>query len=358
MHLKAFEAVALSNFLHLLAFGLATARLAGRDVLFGVTIDPRKIHGTTARQFRRHWDIGVFSLCALYAAVFFIGHASGSVGSQIVALMVVISGLILLFMVLHRQALPYHAAGRLTSHELPPEPYAKNLPLMLEALPAALICGSLITTAWMYDSDLSQRLPTRFDWYGAPIEWAEKTGWTMFRPLLEASLFYAWMTALGVFLSTRLRLGYVNPRTWQLRRRYLIALVWIVYLLKTTWVFRMIFQQLVVLSIGKGLATALGPLHPLLDVTMLVGVLLGSLSLSRTVRLTRDALDLQADSAALAPTIVRTARRRFFQAYRNEPAVFIERRLGVLPSGNWGNPRLWLLLIVMAAWLIVMVSQA
>jgi hypothetical protein len=115
-----------------------------------------------------------------------------------------------------------------------------------------LIVGSLITTAWLFHSELTDRLPVRFAWTGAPRAWAEPTWWTMFRPLLEALLLYAWMTALGLWLSGRLRLGYVTPRTWQLRRRYLISLVWIVYLLKITWIFRLCFQQLVELSIGKG----------------------------------------------------------------------------------------------------------
>jgi hypothetical protein len=45
MELKAFEAVALSNVLHLLVFGLATARLPGRDVLFGVAVEAQNSGG-------------------------------------------------------------------------------------------------------------------------------------------------------------------------------------------------------------------------------------------------------------------------------------------------------------------------
>jgi uncharacterized membrane protein len=298
-------------------------------IWFGVTVAPGYSDGSEARRVLQRFRIAIWIL-ALAAAGLAVLCAPAQVPWALAAAVALeIGGALTAFAYAHRQTLP---------HAVRPNPVrSASLTDAPESLPggifAALVPFAILAAAAVYlylNWDLiPQRFPVHWNVLGAPDRWADRSWRSVLAPLLLAAVHAGFMLliAFGILrASPRGRVAANVAANAQFRRvmlQFLVAAVW-----------------------GMSLTLAAVALAPrsrnsleILPLLLLLGLF--ALAIPFLVRLVRIGRSFRGGGDGTPDQCWKLGFLYFNPA---DPAIFVEKRLGIGYTCNFGNQAAWLFL--------------
>jgi uncharacterized membrane protein len=300
------------------------------DIWFGVTVAPGYTDGPEARAVLHRFRIAIW-LLALAAVILAALAASTYLPWALpVAMTLEIGGALAAFVHARRQTLP---------RAVRPGPRSASLTSAPEGFPggiaAALVPFVILGAAALYlaiNWDLiPRRIPVHWDFLGAPDRWAERSWQSVFAPLLLGAIHTGLMLliALGILrASPRGRVAANAAATAQFRRamlQFLVAAIWGMSLL--------LAASALIPRSQNSLAGL--PLILILGLLALgVAFIWRIISINRTIASGGDG------------TPDECWKLGFFYFNPADPAIFVEKRLGIGYTCNFGNRTAWLALVL------------
>jgi uncharacterized membrane protein len=307
------------------------------DLWFGVTVSPDFSDTPHAqlvlRRYRRWvWLLTVVAVACVLAAGARQASVLMAAGPIIQAV-----GAAAAFAVVRRGVLPF-AAQSPAVRSAPLEPTREGLPggIVSILVPLAMLAATALYlhAEW---SEIPARFPAHWNIDGTPDRWADRSWRAVYGPLLTGVLVISFMFLVAeaiVHRSPRGRIAGTEAWTARFRRANLMLLIAAVWVVTAA----ICFMSVLPLLTGGGEPVLIAGLVPL--------VLIASLApfFVQLVRLTRDrtsASDGTPDKCwKLGQIYINT----------NDPALVVEKRLGMGYTLNFGNQALWW--VVMAAVLV------
>ena len=293
------------------------------ELFFGVTVDPEIRNTDDARQILRRYRVAVWVSALLAGAVGLVLHR------PLVALILYVICICCALMASHRSALT-HAASRSTTIEVDLSAPQEQIPggLMTGFLPLIVLLG-LGLWAVSHLDQLPTRLPVHWGFNG-PDRWVVTSSRAIIVLLVEHAvicLFFI-VVALGVLHWSR-RISVSGPAATserQFRRRTVFLLLAVEYFTVVPPMISLLHGPAITMQIWS--VALLGTITAFLIVLMRAGQ--GGARLAATGR---------------SPIGDRTADARWIGGLlyynRTDPAVFVEKRMGIGWTVNFGNPWVW-----------------
>jgi uncharacterized membrane protein len=309
-------------------------RFTRPDLFFGVTVDPEFRNTNEARRILRRYRIALWSSAIAVGTLDLVMHRPG------VALILYVIGICCAQVASHRSAL-IHAASRSTTIEVDLSAPQEHIPggLLAALLPLIVLLGLGLWVVPHVDQ-LPSRLPVHWGFSG-PNRWVITSSRTIIALLAQRAFICLLLiaSALGVLHWSR-RISISGPSAAserQFRRRTVLLILTAEYF------------------------TILPPIFGLLQAPALA---MKVWSVARIVTIAAFVLSLMhaGQGGALAgtgrgPIGDRTADARWIGGllYFNptDPAVLVERRMGIGWTMNFGNPWSWVSLMAVAVIVVI-----
>jgi uncharacterized membrane protein len=300
-------------------------------IWFGVTVAPGYQDGPEARTVLHSYRIAIWLLALAAITVTAFGPPAIFPWAFPVAMTLEIGGALAAFAYARRQTLPHGVrATPLRTASLVSAP--ERLP---GGIAAALVPFAVLTAAALYLYLNWNRIPERFPVHwgidGSPDRWSARTWQGVYTPLLLGAVHCGVMLLIGLGIlhaSPRGRVPANAAATTQFRRamlQFLVATVWGMAFL------------LAAVSLGRVFAERpFGNLPPLAISVALIALTIPFLW--RIIRINRTI------GGGGDGTPDECWKLGFFYCNPADPALFIEKRLGIGYTCNFGNPTTWLVL--------------
>ena len=300
-------------------------------IWFGVTVAPGYADGPDARRVLQRFRIAIWLLALAAAGMAVLGAPAEVPWALAAAVTLEIGGALAAFAYARHQTLPYAvrpSAERSASLTAAPEGMPGGIFAVL--VPFAILAAAAVYLYLNWDL-IPQRLAVHWDVLGAPDRWADRSWEGVYMPLIMGGNLSGLMLLIGLGIlraSPRGRVAANAAASAQFRRvilQFLVATVWFVAL------------QLAAVSVARVHSQrALGSLPPLL---IFLGVIaLVSVFLVRIIRINR-AVVSGGDG-----TPDECWKLGLFYFNPDDPAIFVEKRLGIGYTCNFGNRTMWLFL--------------
>jgi uncharacterized membrane protein len=297
-------------------------------IWFGVTVAPGYSDGPEAHDVLHRFRIAVWLVALAAVAVAALVPSAAFPWAFPAAMMLEIGGALAAFA---------HARRRTRPHAVRPGPRSASLVCEPEGLPGGIaaglvpfaVLGAAAFYLYRYWDLIPQRIPVHWDMLGAPDRWAERSWQSVYTPLLVGAVHTGLMLliALGILrASPRGRVAANAAASAQFRRvllQFLIAAVWGMSLL------------LAALALLPRSQNSLGGLPLILIVGLL---LLGVVFVWRIVRISRTT------GSGGDGTPDECWKLGLFYVNSADPAIFVQKRLGIGYTCNFGNRMTWLCL--------------
>ena len=336
----------------LAGFGWLMPRAQRAQILFGVQVDPAALPAGLADRLRRAWDIRLALIAVAGLFVTWVTRHDPHPGTLIAVLFATLAAQTVIFLTLRRAVLPHAAPpSQLRVAELPVLRYRDIVPPAWEILPAALLLAGLIAML-IYYPQMPSRVPIHFDFAGAPDRWVDKSPAVLLITWLPAFGLYVLLTLLTVWLprSSRLVSSPSIEQSLAARRRFMVALTRYLFTVKTAAVLILLTALLAIVGSALKWPFEPGRAMPFLAVGIVV------LAIGGTIYLT---LHFGQGGSRVYPSAgqrlegaaadERHWRWGLFYVNRDDPALFVEKRFGIGLTMNFGNPRAWWLIGLIAA---------
>jgi hypothetical protein len=303
-------------------------------IWFGVTVAPGYSDGPEARGVLHRYRIAIWLLALAAVIVAALASPANANWALPVAVTLEIGGALAAFAHGRRQTLP---------HAVRPSPFrSASLGGAPEGLPggiaAVLVPFAILGAAALYLYFDWSRIPARFPVHwgidGSPDRWSARTWQGVYLPLLMGAAQSGVILLIGLGIlraSPRGRVAANAAASAQFRRamlQFLVAVVWMTALLVAA------------VSVARVLAESpFGNLPPLLISLALISLAIPFLW--RIVRINRT-IGSGGDG-----TPDECWKLGFFYCNPADPAIFVEKRLGIGYTCNFGNQTTWLVMGLM-----------
>ena len=297
-------------------------------IWFGVTVAPGYADGPDARRVLQRFRIAIWLLALAAAGMAVLGAPAEVPWALAAAVTLEIGGALGAFAYARRQTLP---------HAVRPDPArSASLTAAPEGMPggifAVLVPFAILAAAAVYlylNWDLiPQRFPVHWDVLGAPDRWADRTWQSVLAPLLLGAVHAGFMLliAFGILrASPRGRVAANAAANTQFRRvtlQFLVAAVWGMTLTLA--------------------AVALAPRsHSLETLPLLLLLGLFALAIPFLVRLVLIGRSFRTGGDGTPDACWKLG---FLYINPADPAIFVEKRLGIGYTCNFGNQTAWVFL--------------
>jgi len=347
MDAATYIAVGVLNATLFIFFGYLTPRVTRPQLLFGVQIDPNSIPPDLPTTLRRKWDIGLLVIFTFALVLIAFTTTTPHPLWLVAQLLIALAWFFRLYLKLYRQALPYAApASTLRPVELPMRSYSDIVPLVFEALPLALLVGSLVTSL-LYYTDLPARIPIHFNLAGQPDGWTDKSLAVVFGLWVVNALLYAMLTLICVYTprSSRLATRPSMKQSLAVRRRFIEALIRYLFVTKTLVVAVLALAHGWTLAAALDASVNLGIIMAMLGIVTLLVAIGGAIRLAITYGQGGSRLLKASDEHLEGSAADQSAwRLGVFYYNPNDPSLFVEKRFGIGLTLNFGNKKAWLFL--------------
>ena len=307
--------ISLGTVVILATFGIMAPYLTPRRYYFGLTVAPGFRESDTGRAIRRVYNVAI-AIAAISAAALMISLPETA---PVTMLLLPVAACIAFF----------YARSRVQSYSSPAVPVREaeisrrpeRLPLwtLLALPPFAIpaIVAAYLNARW---DQIPARFPVHWGLDGRPNRWVERTRHGVYGPLWFSAAILAMLIVIGLA-------GYYGSRRSAMRVAMLKIMISVMYLMG--FVFALV---------------GLLPLHHFsLVVFMLPMLLFVGVILVYSYRLSSDP-DMTADETP-------DSAWRLSSIYYNraDPALFVQKRIGLGYTLNFGNPMSWLIIGMMLA---------
>lgn len=310
-------------------------RLGSRDILFGVTLAPGLRDGPVARMVSRRYVVEIWLLAMIIASLV---ASSGEVAASV--LLTQIFGAAIAFANARHSLLPYAAAAATVREaEIAPRP---SLPggLIGQLGPFAILLIAAIYVG-MHGNDFPTRFPTHWNIAGRPNGWTNKSVVGAYN-LLWIGLVVCtltWTTAYAVLHRTRLprvtgEEGLEHRRARQINLVVMLASEYLVSTLLVWAAVAPLFSE----------APERAKLPLALRLAPVVLTLAGMLAITRSRAILRVAAEDGQPVGDATPDSCWVLGWFYFN--RADPAVFVQKRMGLGYTPNFGNGWSWLVVIL------------
>ncbi len=320
------------------ALAHAAPYMTRRDIFFGVTIAPAFRDGGIARRAARRYALEVWALAAVIGVL--VATSPSPELSAPVALTQTL-GASVAFAIARSTVLPHAAApSAVREAEIAPRP---SLPgsILAQVGPFLILLVSALYVGAHWD-DIPARFPTHWNLAGRPNGWTEKSVVGVFRVLWIGVVVCGTMCATSLAVLHRARLPRVTGEDGRQYRR--ARQVNLVALLASSYTVALLLGWTSV-SATFASTEAGRPLPLVLRIAPFVIAIVGTGALVR--------LRIDARAAGGTPIGDTTPDGNWLlgQVYFNraDPAILVEKRMGLGYTLNFGNRLAWLALLGIAA---------
>jgi uncharacterized membrane protein len=298
-------------------------------IWFGVTVAPGYADGPDARRVLQRFRIAVWVLALAAAGMAVLGAPAQVPWALAAAVTLEIGGALAAFAYARHQTLPHAvrpSSERSASLSAAPEGMPGGILAVL--VPFAILAAAALYLYYNWDL-IPQRFPVHWDVLGAPDRWADRSWQSVLAPLLLGAVHAGFMLliAFGILrASPRGRVAANAAANTQFRRvmlQFLVAAVWGMTLTLA--------------------AVALAPRSPNSLETLPLLLLLGlfALAIPFLVRLVLIGRSFRTGGDGTPDQCWKLG---FLYINPADPAIFVEKRLGIGYTCNFGNQTTWLFL--------------
>jgi uncharacterized membrane protein len=302
-------------------------------LLFGVTVAPDAAGSRVGRAILAGWRILIVASALVLAAASLIASAiltdTGafvvSLASMFIFLFVILVGMV----AFHQRALALELPGSGSVRAAPARARStQSAPWWWEILPLAIIAATAIVLAVQYPS-APARIPIHFNYDGQPDTFVQKSIGAFYGLVWTQIGLWLLLTVIGIFI------GRVQTPNGGGRPTFVAVAIRFLYWVKTGLLVLLGGMQ-ILLDSGYAHAWVWIALTILTLIAIFVGVAILVRHYSSIVQQRPVPGDATADQYWIGGII-----------YRNpaDPALFVERRLGVGYTLNLGNPMAWIVLV-------------
>jgi uncharacterized membrane protein len=305
------------------------------DLFFGVTVGPSFRNTDEARRILRHYRVALWGSALVAGTIDLVLHR------PLVALIVYVIGICCALVASHRSALP-HAASRITTIEVDLSAPREQIPggLITGLLPFIVLLGVGLWAVRRLDQ-LPSRLPVHWGFSG-PNRWAVTSSRAIIVLLAQHAFICLVLiaAALGVLHWSR-RISASGPAAAserQFRRRTVLLLLAVEYFT--------ILPPIFSLMQAPALAMQVWSVAVIVTiVAFVISLMRAGQGGARLVATDRSPIgDRTADACWIGGLL-------YFN--RTDPALFVEKRMGIGWTVNFGNPWSWVSVIAVTVIVVV-----